>query len=205
MVSMEKKTDQIILDIARKHFVQKGFAATRMQEIADEAGINKAMLHYYFRSKNKLYEEIIVQTLNNIIPKVAKAMEYDGSLWERIEHVLQTYIDTLIEQPDIPFFIMSELAQKRGAFIGELKRRAAFFPAVQAFIMQITAEMGKGNIRQMPPIHLFLNMMGMTVFPFVAKPIFCTVFDVPEADFQSLMQERKAIILDFLKHALRVE
>ena len=202
MVNMAKETDKLIINIARKHFVQKGFTATRMQEIADEANINKAMLHYYFRSKEKMYEEIIIQTLNTIIPRLAKAIEHEGTLWERIEKLIETYINILIEQPDIPIFIMSELSQKQERFVKELKKRAAFFPVVQNFILQIMTEMQQGKIKEIPPIHLFLNILGMTIFPFMAKPIFCTVFDFPEKDFTALMEERKKIILEFVKAAL---
>lgn len=202
---MAKDTEKLILETARKHFVQNGYAGARMQEIADEAGINKAMLHYYFRSKEKLYHEIIVQTLNHIIPKFAQAVASEGSFWERMENVIDTYTSVLIENPDIPFFIMSELSQQRERFVEELKNRAAYFPAAQNFIATMMSEMQAGRIKEVPPFHLFLNIVGMTVFPFMAKPIFRTIFDVSEQDFEILMKERKTIIMDFLRSALRVE
>ena len=205
MVNMAKDTEQIILEVARKQFVQNGFAGTRMQEIADEAGINKAMLHYYFRSKEKLYKEILVHTLDYMIPKFAEALGTPGTFWEKMEAIVETYTTTLIGQPDIPFFIMSELSQQREGFVEELKKKASYFPAVQNFIIQMNMEMEAGKIKEMPPIHLFLNIMGMTVFPFMAKPIFCTIFNVPDKDFESLMSERKTVILDFIKNALRVD
>ncbi len=202
---MAKVTESEILEIARKHLVPQGFAAARMQEIADEAGINKAMLHYYFRSKNKLYEEIIVQTLNLIIPRFAAAIGHEGPFWDKIERIVHTYIDTLREHPDIPFFIMSELAQKRERFIELLKSKSSFFPSVQGFLIQMGEEMAAGNIKAFPPIHLLLNIMGMTVFPFMAKPVFMTIFEVPEESFGELMEERKEVIVNFIKAALRPE
>ncbi len=200
---MQKDTEQLILDTARKHFVQKGFAAARMQEIADDAGINKAMLHYYFRSKERLYQEIIRRTLSRVVPKFAGAMAHEGSFRERLEHVVDTYISTLMENPDIPIFIMSELSQKRESFIAELKKQASFFPAVQSFMGQMQQEMEQGSIRQMPPPHLLLNILGMSVFPFMAKPVFRTIFEVSEKEFELLMSERKQIIADFVVAALR--
>lgn len=176
-----------------------------MQEIADEAGINKAMLHYYFRSKEKLYHAIVIETLGQIIPKLAAALKQEGSLWERIERVVNTYIDTLVDNPDIPFFIMSELSQKRERFVLELKQRAQYFPAIKGLLMQITQEIQAGNIKPIPPLHLILNIMGMTIFPFMAKPVFCTILDFPEQDFGELMEERKVVIVEFLKSALRVD
>ena len=202
---MAKVTEQEILEIARKHFVRKGFAAARMQEIADEAGINKAMLHYYFRSKDKLYHEIVKQTLNFMIPKLVKAIEYEGTFWEKIEKLINTYIDTLSEHPDIPFFIIAELSQKRERFIEELKNKSVHFPTAQKFMMEMMNEMAQGNIKEFPPIQLFLNIIGMTVFPFMTKPVFQTIFEVPEKDFDEMMMQRKKVILDFVKSALRNE
>ncbi|MFK7770814.1 MAG: TetR/AcrR family transcriptional regulator [Saprospiraceae bacterium] len=202
---MAKVTEQEILEIARKHFVRKGFAGARMQEIADEAGINKAMLHYYFRSKDKLYHEIIKQTLNFMIPKLANAISQEGNFWEKIERLINTYIDTLTEHPDIPFFIIAELSQKRERFIEELKNKSSHFPAAQKFVMEMMNEMAQGNIKEFPPIHLFLNIVGMTVFPFMAKPVFQTIFEVSEKDFEQLMQLRKKVILDFVKSALKTD
>ena len=199
------ETEKKILEIARKHFVQKGFAATRTQEIADEAGINKAMLHYYFRTKEKLYHEIIIQILDLMIPQFTSALTQEGSFWEKMEAFIDTYISILIERPEIPFFIMSELSQKQERFVTELKKRATFFPVAQAFILEMLAEMEAGKIKQMPPLHLFLNVLSMTVFPFIAKPAFCTVFDFPDSDFEKLMLQRKTIIIDFVKNALRVD
>lgn len=199
---MNRNTEQLILDAARQQFVQNGFAATRMQEIADQAGINKALLHYYFRSKDKLYQEILSQTLNTIIPQFAQAIQKEGSFYEKLESLVRLYIGIFNEQPEIPFFVMSELSQKRERFILEIHKRSAYFPALMSFLQQMQAEMTAGNIRTMPPLHLLLNIMGMSVFPFMAKPIFCTISNTSDEEFQALMAERADIILDFVKKAL---
>ena len=103
---MAKDTEKAILTAAQQHFVQKGYAATRMEDIAAAADINKAMLHYYFRTKEKLFEEIVNQTLNTLIPRIAQAMDSEGTVLEKLEVVVNTYVTTLLEYPDIPFFIM---------------------------------------------------------------------------------------------------
>lgn len=200
---MEKDTEKRILQTARKHFVQNGFAGARMQEIADDAGINKAMLHYYFRSKDKLYHQVTIQVLQTIMPIIAEVMGKKETLEEKIENLVDTYIDMLIAEPDIPIFIMSELTQKRERFIEELKKNAIHFSAVQNFFTLIQIEVDAGTIRPIPPAQLILNIMSLTIFPFVAKPIYMTIFNFPEEIFENLMRERKQIILDFVKNALR--
>ena len=202
MVNMALNTEKLILQTARKHFVKNGFAGTRMQEIADEAGINKAMLHYYFRSKEKLYQEIIRQTLDMVIPMIVEAFSREGKFWDRVENIVETYINTFIKNPDIPIFIMFELSQKKERFIEEIKKNTHLFPVLQGFIQQINEEVKLGRIKAIAAHHLVLNMLGMTVFPFMAKPIFQTVFDVPEEQFGDIMRERKKIILQFLRSAL---
>ena len=119
---MPNDTQQLILNTARKHFVQKGYAGARTQEIADEAGINKALLHYYYRSKEQLFHEITINILSTIIPEFTKAIDNNGTVWEKLEIMVEKYIHTLSEHPDIPFFIMSEISQQREGFIAELKK-----------------------------------------------------------------------------------
>jgi TetR/AcrR family transcriptional regulator len=199
---MEKTTESRILSTARKHFVRNGFAGTRMQEIADEAGINKALLHYYFRSKGKLYEEVIDASLHVLLPPLATAMGRTGTFDERLEGVIETYITTLLANPDIPVFIISELSQRQESLIVRMKAQSEFFPAAQSFILQMSIEMDEGKIRKMPPMHLLLNIVGLIVFPFIAKPIFQTIFDVDQSDFRNLMQERKAVVMEFIQNAL---
>jgi AcrR family transcriptional regulator len=201
---MAKDTEEVILEVARKHFVQNGYAATRMQDIADEAQINKAMLHYYFRSKEKLYKEILSKTLDTVIPIFAKALSAEVPFWQKVEKLVSTYITTLQTNPDIPFFIMSELSTGKESFINELKKRSRYFPAMQNFIVQMHNEMEAGNIRFVPPMHLMLNIMGLTIFPFMAKPMFCTVNNFSDEDFEHLMEQRKEVVMDFLRHALAV-
>ncbi|MEL6835614.1 MAG: helix-turn-helix domain-containing protein [Bacteroidota bacterium] len=199
---MAEDKEQLILEVARKQFVQKGFAATKMQDIAEEAGVNKALLHYYYRSKAKLYHQIIVQTLDKMIPRFAEAMAKEGTFWERVENLVTTYVNLLLKEPDIPFFIMSEISQEQDRFVSELRLRAHYFPAAQGFVMSMQEEIAAGRLRDIPPLHILLNIMSMTVFPFVAKPVFCTIFNFPEEYFNELMEERKAVILTFLKAAL---
>ncbi len=202
MVNMQVDTEQSILITAQKHFMERGFRATRMQEIADEVGINKAMLHYYFRSKDKLYRKVVGYTLGELVPKIAAVMGSQLPFWEKIELIVSTYIDLLTSRPNLPAFVMNELASKNEAFTNELKQHAAQFSSIQVFILQIHQEMEAGRIKNYNPMQLMLNVMGLTIFPFMAKPIFTTIFSVGDPHFESMMQERKVLIVEFLKSAL---
>lgn len=202
---MKRNNEQIILEVARKQFVKNGYAATRTEEIAQEAGLTKAMVHYYFRTKEKLFDEIVRKIFANSMVNVGKAIDGDGDIWDRIERVVETYISTLLKEPDIPFFMMYELSQKRESFIAQIEKHRAKLPGVVAFVQEIQTEMEEGRWRSMPPLQVLLTIISMTVFPFIAKPVFNTVLEFPEESFTKLMEERKAFILDFLKNALIAE
>jgi AcrR family transcriptional regulator len=202
---MAVDTEQHILETARKHFVRNGFAGARMQEIADEAGINKAMLHYYFRTKQQLYERITGHVLDQLLPGFAGAIDAEGTVLAKIERMVHVYVSTLTAHPDIPLFIISELSQKRENLAIELQKRAHYFPVLRQFFLQMSQEMEAGKIRKIEPIHLLLNIVGMCVFPFIAKPIFHHIIGVPEAAFDALMKQRAAVIVEFVRQALRVD
>lgn len=202
---MEKDNKQVILDTALKHFVQKGFAGARTLEIAEEAGFTKAMLHYYFRTKDKLYEEVLQQTINKIVPRLAKALGTEGTFMERVEHLVHSYINILIENPELPLFIMSELSQQKASFVEAVQKQSAYFPAIFSFIQQMNEEMEAGKLRTMPPMQLVLNILGMSVFPFMAKPMINNIFGIADEHFISLMEERKTIIVDFIRNSLVLE
>ena len=197
-----KSAEQNILDTARTHFVKHGYAGARMQAIADEAGINKALLHYYFRSKADLYDRIVEDVLDTIVPRIGAAIAEEGDFWARVERVVDVYVDTLLEHPDIPVFIMGELSQKREEFVAKIRARMLPFEATAEFVAQIGHEMEAGNLRSVAPHQLMLSVIGMVVFPFMAKPIFQTLMQYDEESFRELMIERKSFVMGFLKHAL---
>jgi AcrR family transcriptional regulator len=199
---MKENKEQIILEVARKQFVKNGYAGTRTEEIAREAGVTKAMVHYYFRTKEKLFDEIVRQIFSKSLFNLGKAIDTDGEIWARIERIVEAYIDTLLKEPDIPFFIMYELSQKRDSFLAEIEKHRSELPRVAYFLSQIQEEIDQGRWHPMPPVQILLTIMSMTVFPFIAKPVFNTVLEFPEAFFKELMEERKQFIVAFLKQAL---
>ena len=197
------ETELSIIEAAKKIFVQKGFAAARMQEIADEAGINKALLHYYFRSKEKLYRVIVSETIGLVIPRLAEAINFDGSVEEKIDMIVETYIDTITENPHMPTFMMMELAQKRVGFIEEIKKNTSTLPNFQDFFMRVMMEGNEGKIRKVNPIHLLINTLAMCIFPFLIRPIFTVVVEVPNDQFDLVLTERKEEVKAFIRNSLR--
>jgi AcrR family transcriptional regulator len=194
-------TEQKILDAARKVFIAKGMAGARMQDIADEAGINKAMLHYYFRNKEKLFETIFKELSIEFLPRVNAIFESDVSLFEKIEVFCSEYISRMMENPFIPLFIVNEINKQPEIFLKKMwggKR-----PQIGKFLQQIETEIKKGAIERIHPAQLMLNMVSMCIFPFIGKPLCQMVMGINESGYRKLMDERKTLVPQFIIESIR--
>ena len=197
----ETATERTILEAARKVFIEKGYDGARMQEIADEAGINKALLHYYFRSKDKLFEAVFIEAFVKVVPSVMVLLNSNETLFKKIESFVSLYLDTLSENPFIPGFVLHELSHNTGR-IGMLIRGTGLNP--QLFMTQVTREIEAGNIKDCDPRQLIVNLLALCIFPFAAKPILTAVlFQNREEDYQKFIQERKSEVTRFILAAIR--
>jgi AcrR family transcriptional regulator len=199
---MAENTETLILEAAKKVFTRRGYSGARMQEIADEAQINKAMLHYYFRSKEKMFKVIIEDAMALIVGKFGQALESEGTVMEKFEKIIEVYISTIREHPHLPIFILHELSQNRLDFLEAVKGKIHHMPNFLAIFQQIQEEQDAGLIKPFPPIHLLLNVLSMCVFPFVVKPVFCNIIEIPEAQFDMLMGHRVEVVTQFVRSAL---
>lgn len=198
----ESSTEEKIKEAARKLFTQKGFAATRTRDIADEAGINLALLNYYFRSKQKLFDIIMMENFRQFIQGISfNFLEQGITLDQKITRVVTMYIDFLTQNPDLPLFILNELRnnpeQLAASIDGEIgSTRTEFFG-------QLKAAAAAGRIGDLNPFHLMANLVGLTVFPFIGRPILQKVAGVNDKQFNELMQQRKQLIPIWIKSMLQ--
>ncbi len=193
--NLSLSTEEKIKSAARTVFTKKGYAATRTRDIAEEAGINLALLNYYFRSKEKLFELIMFESAGNFFVSM-KSMIYDEktSLEKKIELLVANYIDLLIKEPNFPFFILSEIQANPEKMLQQLGAREVLEQSV--FFKQLKLATAK---RKVHPIHYLMNILSMTVFPFIAKPVLKTVSNANEKEFNELMLERKKKIPIWIK------
>src|SRR3982751_3793794 len=107
---VDASTEEKIKEAARKIFTQKGYAATRTRDIAEEAGLNLALLNYYFRSKEKLFDIIMLEKLQEFMTGIRALLSTETtSIEEKLTAIVSDYIDMLTKQPDLPLFIFTEL------------------------------------------------------------------------------------------------
>ena len=202
MTEKEQDTEQKIKEAARRVFHKKGFAATRTREIAEEAGINLALLNYYFRSKEKLFQIIMLETMQRFFQAMAIVfLDSSTSLDEKIELVTDKYIDLVSSQPEIPMFILSEIRRNAESFHEKIPM--AELITNSSFMKQFQEAYSKGEIVQINPFHLIINLMGFIAFPFLAKPMLTTVGQLSEIQFEQLLQERKKLIPIWMKSIMK--
>ncbi len=199
---IDQSTEQVILEAAKKVFVRKGMAGARMQDIADEAGINKALLHYYFRSKEKLFEMIFMEAAAKLFPRINAIFNSDQPLFEKIESFCEEYISIVMENPYLPLFVLNEINQDPEYFLQKVWKGNSK-PKPAKFLEQIESEVKRGTIKRISPLHLLMNLISMTIFPFVAKPMFQKNLALDELQFISVMEQRKKEIPKFIIDAIK--
>jgi TetR/AcrR family transcriptional regulator len=198
----EKSTEEKILAAAKKVFVAKGMAGARMQDIADEAGINKALLHYYFRNKEKLFEVIFLEAAQKLFPKINSIFESDMALFEKIENFCEEYITIMSENPYLPLFVLNELNQNPENFLNKIWNKQKF-PKPQKFLEQIEKEVKNGAIKNISPLHLLINLISMCIFPFVGKAMIQFINNLDELQFRNIMIQRKKEIPKFIIDSIK--
>lgn len=204
MVNLKKDAtaEEKILAAAQKIFVKKGMAGARMQEIADEAGINKAMLHYYFRNKEMLFEMIFRQAAQKLFPKLNMMFESDDPLFEKIERFISDYIDVIQENPYLPMFVLGEMNSNPGGFYKKMKHEF-HFPKPDKFLMQIKREVQEGKIKPVHPLQLLMNLISGTIFPFMARPMFQLHIGLTDEQFREFIVQRKTEFSRFIIDAIK--
>jgi TetR/AcrR family transcriptional regulator len=193
--------EEKILVAARKVFIAKGMSGARMQDIADEAGINKALLHYYFRTKEQLFETIFKEVMGNLVPRIKSILLSDLTLYEKIEQFCDQYIGIISQNPYLPIFILNELHKQPSLMI--TKMFGGELPDLHKFTAQVEKEVKAGKIKPISPVHLIMNMMSLCVFPFLGKPLLSTILGMDALQFQLAMEQRKKAIPQFIFDAIR--
>ena len=196
MKAEEFSTEDKILLAASKVFTEKGFSGTRTRDIAEEAGINLALLNYYFRTKEKLFEQVmkvkIVLLFGQIIPIVTNEKT---SLEEKIDLASEKYFDILTKNPNLPLFVLSEIQKKTS----DVK---SILPFEKVLNNSFLLKQIKEKRPDLNPFHFLLNFLGLTVFPFVGKPILQSFDLMNDSEFQKFVEERKTLVPMWIKMML---
>lgn len=187
-----KNAEEKIKAAARKLFTKKGYAATKTRDIAAEAGINLALLNYYFHSKDELFNVIMLENYSRFLRGMSSILNDEKTtLDEKVENLVAAEIDMLTQQPDLPIFMFNQISTNTNEFIKHFqidklfKNSVIMKQIIQNFDMKKNASF---------PLHLFINLAVLTVAPFVVAPALHKLTGLNQMQFNKLMAERKKMI-----------
>jgi TetR/AcrR family transcriptional regulator len=199
----DKNTEETILQSARKAFMQKGLSGARMQDIADGAGINKALVHYYFDSKENLFNLIFEEEFSKFFFNLATVISSDMPLFEKIEQIVSVDIERLCQFPDMPLFVINEIS-RNPKMLAERFDQLKLKDVLGNFQKQISAEIKKGTMKTISAPQLLINIQSLSIFPFIAKPMLKKVMQLSEKQYRQMIQIRKKEVALFVINALKV-
>ncbi len=203
MKSKDENTEDHILNAAENVFQRKGMDGARMQEIADEAGINKAMLHYYYRSKRFLFEAVFTKAFSLIAPEINRVLNEDTGLFQKIENFTHSYITFMKKHPYLPNFVIQEL-NRDADFIKVLQAKEGF-PDFRLFQAQVEKEVQDGTIKPIKAEQLFIHLLSLNIFPFLAAPLIKGFLKIDDTAYNQLMEERKEEITGILINYIKIK
>lgn len=191
-MAIEKESEEKIFKAAQAVFQEKGFDGARMQEIADRAGINKSMLHYYYRNKDNLFFEVFMNAISRFMPGLFAILASEKSLEEKIPEVVGYYHSLFMENLNLPSFIIYEINKNPQRFREVVEQRALTLPPV--FVEQVQAEITAGRMADVKPQHVLINIVSMVLFPVIAKNVVQAIFRLDDADYKEFLNERRSLV-----------
>lgn len=207
---LDRDTEQRILDAAHAVFLRRGTAGARTQEIADEAGVNKALLHYYFRSKDRLAEAVFSRIMRGLFPPlIALLGDPDLEIEDKVRRFVAFELDVLSRNPFVPAYLIAEMNQHPDRVPQLLKSLTGLelggvVPRVRTTLQrQIDARVAAGTLRPVAAEQFVVNLISLCIFPFAARPLLCAALQLDAGGFARLIEERKTALPQFFLDALR--
>ena len=201
MTEQEKQTEEKIFEAATEIFIKKGMDGARMKDIANHAGINKSLLHYYYRTKDHLFNAVFEKIAGQMFAKFAPVFDKNLSLEEKIRFFYREQITFLQQNPRLPGFIMNELNRNPGR-IKKLIQGIDINKLWETLEEQNKVELEKYNVTREIIPQLMTSIAAMSVFPFVAKPILSGIMEKLGYDFDRYIEARKDYAAEFVINAL---
>lgn len=197
-------TEEKIKKAAESVFLLRGLEGARMQEIADAAGINKALLHYYFRNKESLFEVILNDKLLKVFGVFQIWFQTELPLGQRLRQFVHAEIDIISEFPILPLFVLTE-ARKNPNMIPEKMGRLPISGLRQSLDNMLEEEYKKGNMRKTSVEELLVNTVSLCIYPIVAAPVFSFILDLSEERYQQFIMERKELVADLMIREYQIQ
>jgi AcrR family transcriptional regulator len=192
-----------ILATAKRHFLAYGFAGARMQPIADEAGVNKALLHYYYKNKEGLFKKVFEEESEKMLASAEEIAQKKIPILEKLTLLVENDIEHLLKNPDMPMFMMREMARDP-ALMKKFDPTKRGEKVLSSVFQEILVAQKKGIIKkEIDPRDIFINMASLAMFPFIAKS-FCMIGGhMTEKEYTSWLTKRERSVAEFITEAIK--
>lgn len=196
--------EKAIIEAATRLFLEKGFTATSTTEIAKEAGCNQALVHYYFRTKERLFEAVFAEKFQLFTSNILQINQGDYSFEEKLRLKIESHFDMLLENPKLPLLIAYEM-NTNPKRLASMKKKLGDLPAVVfgTFQTELDVEIEKGNIRETKVIDLIFNILALNISAFIIGPIMKSFVGLSDEEFHQLLLHRRSENADTIIKSLR--
>ncbi len=202
MTENDKQTEERIFEAATEVFIEKGMDGARMQDIADKAGMNKSLLHYYYRTKDRLFNAVFEKTAAEVFKKFAPVFDENLSLEEKIRFFLREHIAFLQKNPRLPSFLLNEI-NRNPAIVRKYIQKIDVNNLWTTLETQHKGELEKYNITREDIPQFMTSVVGMSVFPFAARVLVSNILERIGCDFDEYIEKRKTYSADFVINAIK--
>ena len=202
MTEKEKLTEERIFDAATEIFLERGMDGARMQEIADLAGINKSLLHYYYRSKDRLFDAVFEKVANRMFARFSPLLDPGLTLEEKIRFFFREHIGFLEKNPRLPSFLLNEI-NRNPERMKKIIRKFNIGKIYEILEQQHGEEFRQIGITPSLMPQIMTSVAAMSIFPFAARGIVETILEKIGIRFNDYIEERKTFAADFVIRAFR--
>lgn len=204
-VTQNSHLEERILEVAKTVFMEKGYTDASMSEIAERVGINRPGLHYYFRTKDRMFNAVFGMIIESIIPKFQDIMLHqEVPIARRIEELVNAYYSMLQENPNLPLFIMREISRDADFLIRTFSHLniGPFFGKLRQSLLE---EMAEGKLQQVPLRVVFLTFYSALTFPFLSRNLISRTMMETDETFEDLLVQWKPYVIHQMVNLLSVK
>lgn len=203
-INENKDTEKIILEAATKLFLDRGFASTSTTEIAKEAGCNQALVHYYFRTKERLFEAVFAEKFQNFASNILQINKGDYTFEEKLRMKIESHFDMLLKNPKLPLLIAYEMNTNPDR-LQSMKEKLSDLPTIvfANFQAELDVETENGNIRETKVIDLIFNILALNISVFIIGPLMKSFVGLSDEEFVNLVKHRKTENVNVILNSLR--
>ena len=201
----DRNTEQDIIFAAQKVFQEKGYKEATMRDIASEANINMAMVHYYFRCKENLFFLVLDEAFRLLVEEILEVLGDENlDIFDKIRAIVRKYVIFFSEKPYLPQFLMGEVIRDPKNIGKRMHQNMNFKIIYEAFSKQLNKEFESGAIKKISPMSLLLNIISLCVFPAVVSPLIVEISEHAHVEFDKVFEARKDDVAEFIIKAISI-